>query len=84
MERRLMAESLASDANGLASWQTRNVGWALGGNASTSTSAFLGTTDNRTMRIRTNNVERMLIDSGSNVVIANAKSCNRAISFGWW
>lgn len=37
-------------------------GWSLTGNASAVTD-FLGTTNNRTMRFRTNNVERMTIDS---------------------
>ena len=36
--------------------------WALTGNASAVTD-FLGTTNNRTMRFRTNNVERVVIDS---------------------
>jgi hypothetical protein len=39
-----------------------STGWALTGNASAVTD-FLGTTNNRTMRFRTNNVERMVIDS---------------------
>jgi hypothetical protein len=37
-------------------------GWSLTGNASAVTD-FLGTTNNRTMRFRTNNTERMTIDS---------------------
>jgi hypothetical protein len=42
--------------------------WSLTGNASAVTD-FLGTTNNRTMRFRTNNVERMVIDSLGNVAI---------------
>ena len=45
-----------------------STGWALTGNASSVTD-FLGTTNNRTMRFRTNNVERMVIDSIGNVGI---------------
>ena len=47
-----------------------STGWALTGNASAVTD-FLGTTNNRTMRFRTNNVERMVIDSIGRVGIGN-------------
>jgi len=46
-------------------------GWSLTGNASAVTD-FLGTTNNRTMRFRTNNTERMVIDSVGNVGIGTA------------
>ena len=46
-------------------------GWSLTGNASAVTD-FLGTTNNRTMRFRTNNVERMVIDSTGKVGIGTA------------
>jgi hypothetical protein len=46
-------------------------GWGLTGNASAVTD-FLGTTNNRTMRFRTNNVERMVIDSTGRVGIGTA------------
>jgi hypothetical protein len=39
-------------------------GWSLTGNASAVTD-FLGTTNNRTMRFRTNNIERITIDSAT-------------------
>jgi hypothetical protein len=45
----------------LAAWVNVN-GWGLSGNASAVTD-FLGTTNNRTLRFRTNNVERLVIDS---------------------
>jgi hypothetical protein len=45
-------------------------GWGLTGNASAVTD-FLGTTNNRTMRFRTNNVERMVIDSVGTVRVTN-------------
>jgi hypothetical protein len=48
-----------------------STGWALTGNASAVTD-FLGTTNNRTMRFRTNNVERMVIDSTGRVGIGTA------------
>lgn len=52
----------------------RNLGlngaWSLNGNANTDPALhFLGTTDNRSLRFRTNNVERMVIDSLGNVGI---------------
>jgi hypothetical protein len=46
-------------------------GWSLTGNSSAVTD-FLGTTNNRTMRFRTNNTERMVIDSVGNVGIGTA------------
>ena len=48
-----------------------STGWALTGNASAVTD-FLGTTNNRTMRFRTNNVERMVIDSIGNINFSSA------------
>jgi hypothetical protein len=44
--------------------------WGLTGNASAVTD-FLGTTNNRTMRFRTNNVERMIIDSVGALRVTN-------------
>ncbi|CAN5662242.1 hypothetical protein BH11BAC5_BH11BAC5_24090 [soil metagenome] len=41
--------------------------WALGGNAATAGSNFLGTTNNVSLRMRSNNTERMVIDSIGNV-----------------
>lgn len=57
---------LTSDANGLASWAVPALssGWGLTGNAGTSFATnFIGTTDNRSLRFRTNNTEKMIIDS---------------------
>jgi hypothetical protein len=43
--------------------------WALTGNSSTNASTnFVGTTDNKSLRFRTNNVQRMIIDSSSGYV----------------
>jgi hypothetical protein len=66
---------LTSDANGLASWAPlTNNGWGLTGNAGTSaTTNFLGTTDNRSLRVRTNNTEKMIVDSLGNVGIGIVK-----------
>jgi hypothetical protein len=50
-------------------------GWGLTGNSSAVTD-FLGTTNNRTMRFRTNNVERMVIDSVGNVGIGIGVTSN--------
>jgi len=46
-------------------------GWSLNGNASAVTN-FLGTTNNRTMRFRTNNTERMVIDSTGKIGIGTS------------
>ncbi len=47
-----------------------NTAWGLTGNANTSYATnFLGTTDNVSMRFRTNNVQRMIIDSVGKVGI---------------
>ena len=62
-----------------------STGWALTGNASAVTD-FLGTTNNRTMRFRTNNVERMVIDSIGNFLFGNTTVTGTAtplnVSFG--
>jgi hypothetical protein len=51
-------------------------GWGLTGNASAVTD-FLGTTNNRTMRFRTNNTERMVIDSTGSVGIGTSTPAHR-------
>jgi len=38
-------------------------GWALTGNSGTTSSNFIGTTDSRSLRFRTNNIERVILDS---------------------
>ena len=63
---------LTSDANGLSSWVTlpaAAASWNRTGNANTTINNFLGTTDNRSFRIRTNNIQRVIIDSTGNVGI---------------
>jgi hypothetical protein len=46
--------------------------WSLRGNAGTSTANnFIGTTDNVDLRIRTNNTERIRVESGGDVGIGN-------------
>lgn len=50
-------------------------GWSLTGNSSAVTD-FLGTTNNRTMRFRTNNVQRMVIDSIGRVGIGTSSPIN--------
>ena len=42
-------------------------GWGLTGNSGTTAANFIGTTDSRSLRVRTNNVERLVIDSIGNV-----------------
>jgi hypothetical protein len=57
--------------------------WLLKGNAGTNaTTHFLGTTDNKSLRIRTNNMERMIIDSIGNVGIGtNTHSTKVSVRF---
>ena len=60
-------------SGGLPAWAAAGgggSGWALTGNASTNSGTnFLGTTDNISLRIRTNNLQRAVIDSNGKVGI---------------
>jgi len=55
-------------------------GWLLTGNAATTTD-FIGTTSNQDFRIRTNNVQRLIITSTGNVGIGN-NNPNALLSLG--
>lgn len=46
--------------------------WNVLGNLGTTASNFLGTRDNQPLRIRTNNLQRMVIDTNGNVGIGTA------------
>jgi hypothetical protein len=46
-------------------------GWGLSGNSGTTAANFIGTTDSRSLRFRTNNVERLVIDSVGRIRPAN-------------
>ncbi len=46
-----------------------NSGWSIIGNAATNGNNYLGTSDNHSLRFRTNNTQRMKIDSTGNVAI---------------
>jgi len=47
--------------------------WSLAGNSGTNSSAnFLGTTDNISFKVRTNNTQRVLVDSLGNVAVGSA------------
>jgi len=50
-------------------WGPVAAGWGLSGNAATAGSSFLGTTNLVSLRFRTNNVQRMVLDSLGNVGI---------------
>jgi hypothetical protein len=52
-------------------------GWALTGNAATAGSSFLGTTNLVSLRFRTNNVQRMIIDSVGRVGIGVAPTTTK-------
>src|SRR3990167_3371474 len=54
---------LTTDASGNTSWGTVTAGWGLSGNYATTASNFLGTTDNKSLRFRTNNIQRVIFDS---------------------
>lgn len=57
-------------------WLTTNINslsWSLTGNAGTSPSTnFIGTTDNTGFRLRTNNIQRILVDSLGDVAIGSS------------
>jgi hypothetical protein len=52
--------------------QSNAQSWSLTGNTGISTSAFLGTTDAKTLKIKTNNQTRMVITSGGKVGIGTS------------
>jgi len=69
---------LTNDGTGMLTWGAGGSGWNLTGNASTSpTTNFVGTTDLTSLVLRTNNNNRLKIDSVGNIGvgtnIANAK-----------
>jgi hypothetical protein len=61
-------------ASGLPTWAANpgSTAWNLTGNTVTAGSQFLGSTNNVSLRMRTNNVERMVVDSIGNVGIGIA------------
>jgi hypothetical protein len=66
---------LTSAADGTASWQNvapSNVTWSLFGNSGTNVTSFLGTTDNQSLRIGTNDTARMIINSTGKVGIGTS------------
>ncbi|OGU85124.1 MAG: hypothetical protein A2W11_03105 [Ignavibacteria bacterium RBG_16_35_7] len=60
---------LTTDGSGNTSWGTVTAGWGLTGNSGTTISNFIGTTDDKSFRLRTNNVQRAIFDSLGNVGI---------------
>ena len=67
---------LVTDANGNVSTRDANTlaggnGWLLTGNAGTTAANFLGTTDNQSMSVRTNNINRLTIDAGQPITGGN-------------
>ena len=59
----------STDWNTFNNKASANTGWSLTGNAATTGNNFVGTSDNHSLRFRTNNTQRMKIDSIGNVAI---------------
>ena len=79
----LSGTNLTTTVNGVASTALdltpaiTSKAWSLTGNSGTSYATnFLGTTDNKSLRIKTNNNARMIIDSVGNVGIGTASPTN--------
>ena len=75
-------KAMVSDANGKVTWQTLGTAhtnaWGLNGNAGISAgSNFIGTSDNISLRLRTNNIERTIIDSVGNVGIGTSSPISK-------
>jgi hypothetical protein len=61
---------LTTNGAGVLSWTTPSSGWSLTGNSGTNpTTNFIGTTDNQSLAIRTNNTERIRVTNDGNVGI---------------
>lgn len=78
---------MTSDANGVASWQAvpsaTVTAWGLNGNSgTTSATNFLGTTDNKILTIRTNNVRHFDFDSLGRLLIYNSGTLSDPIGVG--
>ena len=69
-------------AGGVPTWATNpgTTAWSLTGNSVTAGSQFLGSTNNVSLRMRTNNVERMMIDSVGNVGIGMASQATSKLA----
>jgi hypothetical protein len=61
------AATLVGNTLNIPSYSLAGTAWSLTGNAATAGSNFLGTTDNVSLRMRSSNAERMVIDSVGNV-----------------
>lgn len=61
------AATLVGNTLNIPSYTLAGSAWSLTGNAATAGSNFLGTTNNVSLRMRSNNTERMVIDSVGNV-----------------
>lgn len=73
---------LLSIAAFLATAESHAQSWSLSGNAGTTTSQFLGTTDNKPLKFRSNNVTRMTISNLGRVGINNQSPKSRLDVFG--
>ncbi|MBK7684179.1 MAG: tail fiber domain-containing protein [Bacteroidia bacterium] len=61
----------------VATQQVNAQSWNLNGNAGTAATNFIGTTDAKTLKIKTNNVTRMVVTSNGKIGIGNAGPVSR-------
>lgn len=73
---------LLTFAASLLAAETHAQSWSLTGNAGTTSTQFLGTSDNKPLRLRTNNVTRMTLSNTGRVGINNQAPKSRLDVFG--
>ncbi len=74
-------EVLTSDIAGNLSWSASagGSGWGLTGNAGTGAGDFVGTTDGQSLRFRTNNIERLIVDANGNFGLNDGANVNQKL-----
>ncbi len=76
----------SAGAGAAPTWANASSGWGLTGNSGTTpASQFIGTTDAQDFRLRTNNLERLSINSAGNVGIGTTTPISKLnVSLGQW